>query len=115
MIFNFDKIRTKPGRLGFYKDTMFNIKAKEQVQEKEVDTLTEDTSCVILYNDDWHTFDEVIVQLMLATNCSEKKAEGHAFEVHNLGKSRVYDGLLEDCLSVSAILEEIALKTEVIH
>ena len=25
---------------------------------------------VILFNDDWHTFDEVIVQLMKAVNCS---------------------------------------------
>jgi ATP-dependent Clp protease adaptor protein ClpS len=92
---------------------MFDIKIKEL--EKSTDTLTEDLSCVLLYNDDWHSFDEVIYQLILAINCTERKAQQLADEVHTTGKSRVFNGTLEDCLGVSAILEDIALKTEVIH
>lgn len=68
---------------------------------------------VILFNDDVHSFDEVIEQLIKAINCSYERAESLAFEVHNKGKACVYDGDLNECLRVSAILEEIALHTQI--
>jgi ATP-dependent Clp protease adaptor protein ClpS len=68
---------------------------------------------VILYNDEWHTFDEVIIQLIKATNCTPQRAESLAFEVDSKGKAVVYDGDMPECLKVSAILEEIELNTEV--
>jgi ATP-dependent Clp protease adapter protein ClpS len=71
-------------------------------------------SCkVILFNDDWHTFDEVIAQLMKATGISYQKAEALTLEVHEKGKACVYDGELSECLRVSSILEEIALYTQI--
>ncbi len=69
---------------------------------------------VILYNDDWHTFDEVIAQLIKAIQCSYETARGHAFEVHVKGKSLIFTGLIQECLKVSSILEEIALNTQII-
>lgn len=69
---------------------------------------------VVLYNDDWHTFDEVILQLMKATGCTFEEARSHAFEVHVKGKSIVYSGSMKKCLKVSSILEEIALNTQII-
>ncbi len=71
-------------------------------------------SKVVLYNDDWHTFDEVIGQLIKAVNCSYEQARSYAFEVHVKGKSIVFTGALDDCLKVSSILEEIALNTQII-
>jgi ATP-dependent Clp protease adapter protein ClpS len=71
-------------------------------------------SRVILYNDDWHTFDEVIAQLIKAVHCSFEKARAHAFEVHIKGKSIVFTGEMSKCLRVSGILEEIALTTEIV-
>ncbi|MBK9733138.1 MAG: ATP-dependent Clp protease adaptor ClpS [Chitinophagaceae bacterium] len=68
---------------------------------------------VILFNDDYHTFDDVIFQLILAINCSYKAGEKMAQTVHTEGKCKVYEGAMEECLSVSAILEEINLKTEI--
>lgn len=68
---------------------------------------------VILFNDEWHTFDEVIDQLVKAVKCSHDKAEEYAWEVHNKGKACVYDGDLQECLKVSGILEEIALHTQI--
>lgn len=70
-------------------------------------------SKVILFNDDWHTFDDVINQLIKAINCSKTKAEEIAWEVHSKGKSCVYSGELEECLRISSILEEIALHTQI--
>lgn len=69
---------------------------------------------VILYNDEWHTFDEVIIQLIKAINCTFEKARDFAFEVHVKGKAIVYNGSIKNCLKVSSILEEIALHTQVV-
>ena len=69
---------------------------------------------VVLFNDDWHTFDEVIYQLIKAINCTFEKARDHAFEVHVKGKSIVFTGSMKECLKVSSILEEIALTTQII-
>lgn len=71
-------------------------------------------SRVMLYNDDWHTFDEVIAQLIIATKCTFEQARGLAFEVHVKGKAIVFNGNLTECLKVSSILEEIALHTQII-
>ncbi len=82
--------------------------------EIEEETTTKLVSRVVLYNDDWHTFDEVISQLIKAVHCTYQKARAHAFEVHVKGSSIVFDGSIKDCLRVSSILEEIALNTEII-
>jgi ATP-dependent Clp protease adaptor protein ClpS len=84
---------------------------EEKISDSGIDT--EGGAHVILFNDDWHTFEEVIRQLMLATQCSLKKAKQHADEVHNSGKSKVFVGSYENCLEVSAVLEEIKLKTQI--
>lgn len=93
------------------------IKPKESQQIEvltEEATTTEISSRVVLYNDDWHTFDEVISQLIKATKCTFEKARDYAFEVHVKGKAIVYNGSLNECLKVSTILEEIALHTQII-
>ena len=69
---------------------------------------------VILYNDDYHSFDEVITQLIKAIKCSFEKARSLTFEVHVKGKAIVFHGSLNDCLKVSSILEEIELHTQVV-
>ena len=84
----------------------------EPLQEVDKDVNT--SYKVILYNDDHHTFDEVIVQLIKAINCSFEKARAYAFEVHVKGKALVHSGSMQSCLKVSSILEEIALHTQII-
>ena len=87
-----------------------------RMQEQEVaDDILIDfgNSNVIVHNDDWHTFDQVIYQLKRAINCSAQQAEKFAFEIHNKGKAKVYSGSMEDCLYVSAVLKEIDLMTSV--
>ncbi|MGE5365076.1 MAG: ATP-dependent Clp protease adaptor ClpS [Bacteroidota bacterium] len=69
---------------------------------------------VVLFNDDWHTFDEVIIQLIKAVKCSFNKARDYAFEVHVKGKAIVYNGDLLPCLKVTSILEEIGLNTQIL-
>ncbi len=82
-------------------------------QDLEDEVITQEPAKVILFNDDVHTFDEVIVQLMKALRCSEHKAEALAMEVHTHGKGVVYSGELLQCMEVSHILEEIRLMTQI--
>ncbi|OGU76525.1 MAG: Clp protease ClpS [Ignavibacteria bacterium RBG_16_35_7] len=84
----------------------------EIIEEQETITSTENR--VVLFNDDWHTFEEVIVQLIKALNCSFEQARSYAFEAHTNGKTVVFTGSMQDCLRVSSVLEEIALNTQII-
>lgn len=68
---------------------------------------------LILYNDDIHTFDEVIAQLIKAIKCSPHRAEEIAFRVHYEGKALVFEGAFEECLRINSILMEIQLVTEI--
>lgn len=69
---------------------------------------------VILFNDNYHTFEQVINQLMKAISCSEETAFYHANTIHTKGQSDVYKGKIEKCLTVSSILNEINLKTKIV-
>ncbi|MBF0585983.1 ATP-dependent Clp protease adaptor ClpS [Prosthecochloris sp. N3] len=88
-------------------------KEATEIQTAVTDPGQLDAYRVILFNDDVHTFDEVIVQIIRATGCSRSKAEQHTWEVHTRGRSMVYSGPLPRCLQVSSILEEIDLRTEI--
>jgi len=67
---------------------------------------------VLLFNDEEHSFDEVINQIIAATRCSYTLAEALTYEVHHRGKAMVFEGEINDCLQVSTILEEISLQTQ---
>ena len=93
------------------------LKPDEYQQEEVISETDSDVglvSRVVLFNDDWHTFEEVIAQLIIATKCSFEKARGFAFEVHVKGKAIVFSGSMSECLRVSSILEEIALYTQIL-
>jgi ATP-dependent Clp protease adapter protein ClpS len=89
------------------------INPETRAEEVVVGADTLDAYRVVLFNDDVHTFDEVIFQIIKAVRCTRAKAEKHTWEVHNNGLSIVYSGGIAECLRVSAVLEEIALKTEI--
>jgi ATP-dependent Clp protease adaptor protein ClpS len=81
--------------------------------EQDDEVLTQDPARVILFNDEIHTFDEVITQLIKATGCNTANAEALAWEVHTNGKAVVYSGEMVRCMEVSGILEEIKLMTQI--
>jgi ATP-dependent Clp protease adapter protein ClpS len=80
---------------------------------EEEETIVSLGSRVILFNDDLHSFDEVISQIIKATKCSFEVARDKTFEVHTKGKAIVYSGNLSECLRVSGVLEEILLHTQI--
>ncbi len=99
------------------KNSPFHIELSTQKpileHEDEVSVHTQEPAKVILFNDEIHTFEEVIGQIIKAVRCDTQQAEALTWEVHNNGKAVVYDGPMNECLRVSAVLEEIALHTQV--
>lgn len=85
------------------------VKTLEEIEET-VETQT--PTKVILFNDDVHTFDKVIYQLIKAIRCDFEKAKALTHQVHHYGKAIVYSGELVRCIEVSSILEEIELLTQ---
>lgn len=97
------------------KQEQIKILLSQELEDTETITTDDITTAakVILFNDEVHSFDDVITQIIKATLCAAERAESLTWEVHSKGKACVYDGDLSDCLRVSSILEEIALHTQV--
>jgi ATP-dependent Clp protease adapter protein ClpS len=85
----------------------------DEEEEVSVGDETKLSARVILFNDEWHTFDEVIDQILKAIRCSYDRAEALTWEVHSKGKACVYEGEMHECLRVSNVLEEISLHTQI--
>ncbi len=94
-----------------------NPAVAEPVVDEKVDsgTSTRYLARVIMYNDDFHSFDEVIEQLIKALNCSTQRAVYLTMKAHSEGKAEVFKGTYARCIKVSSILEEIALRTEIVY
>ena len=68
---------------------------------------------VILFNDNIHSFDEVIIQVQKATGCPLLEATRITMEAHFNGKSVAYKGEFSACHRVAGILREIELIVEI--
>ncbi len=86
--------------------------AEELVAPIDIDTSTEGFT-LILFNDSFHDFLEVIQQVMKATGYGHDKCEAITMEAHNKGRAAVITGELEKCLYAQTILEEISLRTSI--
>jgi len=82
-------------------------------KEDETQTVQQEPAKVVLFNDEVHTFDEVITQIIKATRCDLSRAEALTWEVHTTGRAIVFSGELARCMEVSSILEEIDLMTQI--
>lgn len=68
---------------------------------------------VIIYNDDHHGMDEVILQLHKATLYEIQKCAEIMLEAHMKGRAICYHGSREECHRVTKVLREIRLQCEV--
>ncbi len=97
-----------------YSHSVFLETPYEQLEQQPLSFVDlELTARVILYNDEVHTFDEVIIQIMKATGCDLGRAEVLTLEVHRTGRAMVFSGGFTECLRVSGVLEEIGLMTQI--
>jgi ATP-dependent Clp protease adapter protein ClpS len=68
---------------------------------------------VVLFNDEVHSFDEVILQIQKATGYALEKAFELTMRVHHNGKALIYVGDKETCEKVGTILKQIQLIVQV--
>ena len=89
------------------------MSTKEEVLE-EVKTTTQKENEIILYNDDYNTFDHVIETLIYACEHTPVQAEQCAILVHYKGKCIVKTGSFDDLNPRCSKLLEEGLSAEII-
>lgn len=68
---------------------------------------------VTVFNNETNTYDEVILILMVATQCSMDEAAMETWEIDRLGSSVVHLGDELECRTVAEIIATIGIKVEV--
>jgi ATP-dependent Clp protease adapter protein ClpS len=68
---------------------------------------------VTVFDNDYNTYEEVMMILMAATGCSAQEAYIEAWEIDHLGKSVVHTSTEDDCRVAASIIGEIGIKVEV--
>ncbi len=68
---------------------------------------------VVVFNNDYNTWDQVVDILQKATSCSLEEAEMETWEIDNLGKSIVHHGDRPECERAASIISTIGIKVSV--
>lgn len=68
---------------------------------------------VTVFDNDVNTVDEVVVILIVATQCPLEEAQMEMWEIHNLGRSVVHHGGREECERVAKVIREIGIRVTV--
>jgi ATP-dependent Clp protease adaptor protein ClpS len=68
---------------------------------------------VTVYNNEYNTYDEVMMILMIATECDAEEAYMETWEIDHLGKSVVHRANEEDCRKVADVISTIGIQVEV--
>jgi ATP-dependent Clp protease adapter protein ClpS len=69
---------------------------------------------VIVYNNDFNTWAEVMAILMIATHCDEDEAYIETWEIDHLGKSVVHQSDEDEANAVAEIIRKIGIRVEVV-
>lgn len=68
---------------------------------------------VTVFNNDVCTYEEVMVVLMLATNCSEEESYIEAWEIDHYGQCVVHRASESECLGAADVISTIGIRVEV--
>lgn len=102
-------------------DTAIRLKTGEPGTDVEIEKLIEEIEQIaeepshntILYNDDFHAFEDVVHIVRLATGKSFMDAYAITLEAHNNGRAICYSGEKKDCEKVAETLRGAGLIVEV--
>ncbi|XP_015925189.1 E3 ubiquitin-protein ligase UBR2 [Parasteatoda tepidariorum] len=78
-----------------------------QAQDSEVP----DTYCTVLFNDETHTYEQVIETLVKAISCTKKEAIDYATTIDREGRSIVRCSSFTNCNSVRHFIERVTSRT----
>lgn len=68
---------------------------------------------VVVFNNDYNTYDEVIAILQAATQCPLDEAKMETWEIDHLGRSLVHHGDREECERAAAVIRTIGIRVSV--
>jgi len=68
---------------------------------------------VTVFNNDYNTWDEVVMILIAATGCTLDEAHMETWEIDRLGKSVVHHGERGECSDAAKIIAEIGIRVEI--
>lgn len=85
----------------------------ELLEDTRKSTDTDKPWKAVLFNDEDHSFEEVIIQVMKAIKCDFEKAKSITLQAHYRGRSIVIAADFEECFRVCNVLQEIDLKTNI--
>ena len=91
---------------------------QEKYQEEDlhdVDVLEDEGCKLVLHNDDYHTFDYVILALKAVCGHSQIQAEQCTLLVHHRGKCVVKTGDYDDLMPLHTALLDRQLTSEIIR
>ena len=91
------------------------MSTKEKIQEQhDVETLEKPNNEIVVYNDDYNTFDHVIETLIKACKHTPEQAEQCSLLVHYKGKCTVKTGPYKELEPRCSKLLEAGLSAEII-
>ena len=79
----------------------------------EIETDTENPWKVLLFNDEEHNFDEVILQVQKAKGCTLEEAVEITLTAHSAGQAIVKIDTMEECERIAGVLQQIQLRTRI--
>lgn len=68
---------------------------------------------VTVYNNEDNSYDEVMLILMVATQCDADEAYMETWEIDNLGKSVVHRASEKECQDVADVISTIGIQVQV--
>lgn len=91
---------------------MSPIITPEEIGDQAGDLAPAPDWVVVVYNNDSNTYEEVIVILMLATNCEVEEAYIEAWEIDHHGQCTVHRSSQEECEHAAEIIRSIGIRVE---
>ena len=73
--------------------------------ESECDLSQEDDFCIVFYNDEAHSFEQVIKLLTSSLGITRNEARNAANDIDSFGRNVVYRGVKEECDKRTALME----------
>ena len=101
--------------LQYFKSELFEMKSMKSISlsSKEqfvdlLDGLSDETDhyCLMLYNDEIHTYAQVELMLKHSINATEREAQGYANTVDKVGRTILKQSKQEECIRIQKIVSE---------
>lgn len=70
---------------------------------------------LVLFNDEHHSFGQVVKQVKKAVKCTAQQAMGFTMEAHKKGEAIILTASEDECNKARKVLEEIDLGCDVIE